>query len=261
VQRSSILAALLGACAGAAALAGCPSTTNPAILPITAVDIDIVDLLNNANLGCGAGTYDVYGYAAVVTLEDPDAGDLESADAGVAGAGCSASATGSISTGFAACYTPAVFSNLPLLPDGGALPDGGSAIYKVQIFFYNLATYNAANDMNDEKNAIAAALRVDAGGDVMTLCELPYTWTTTCIANEQGNIAVNAACNLLVQGTDPPDAGAAAPEPDARANDATEEVTDDATEENAPDADLDAPPDAPLDGDTDAGSASDATGG
>jgi hypothetical protein len=233
VRRFFILGAFLtGACAGAVALAGCPNNTNPAILPITTVDVDIADILSGANLGCGEGVNDVFEYAAVVSLDDADAGDAGS------DGDCTPNATGSISGGYAACFSQLVFSNLPVSADGGALPDGGSVVYDVKLFLYNSETYNKIGGAS----ALKAASLFDPGRDGgVTLCDLPSTWKTTCTANEQNDIAVNAACFKVE------DAGSGHDATDAKA---------DATDENPLDAPVDAPPD-----DAEAGETEGAAGG
>ncbi len=251
MRRSWFLASssIAVACAFAATLASCSGNSNPAILPITTVDIDIADLLNGANLGCGGNKndpYDVVQYATVLGLVDPDAGNTGSG-------GCPPFATNTVFAGASACFAHAVFSNLPALPNGSALPDGGSVTYAVNVYFYNNKTYDKVQDR------VQAATSASGDSDASTLCNIPSTWMTTCTAVEQGNIAVNASCGPIVQGADAPDAGgdAMAQKPEAS--------TKDATKEDAPDVGSDAPVDgagdAPIDGDTDAGVPSEASTG
>jgi hypothetical protein len=247
---------LKGACTGAAALAGCPNNTNPAILPITTVDVDIADILSGANLGCGEGPNEILEYAAIVSLDNADAGD-----AGEPGgdADCTPNASGSVSGGVAACYAQLVFSNLPVSEDGGALPDGGSVNYKVRLFLYDNQTLKSAGG----PGAIQAATLYNPnrkGG--ATLCDLPATWTANCTANEQNDIVVNAACPFRLTPGRPTDAGsedAADAQADAPSEDAPSEdaPAGDATDENTVDAPADAPP---ADG-GDAGAPTDATRG
>jgi hypothetical protein len=259
VRRTIILGAFLtGACAGAAALAGCPDNTNPAILPITTVDVDIADILKGANLVCGTGDDDVFKYATVVTLVGSEAGapDAEESDADIRAA-CTPNLTGAVSAGVSACFYPAVFSNLPLLADGGVLPDGGSVIYAVQVFLYNQKTYCSLQadptcPAKDQKDKILSAISVEGNGT--TLCDLPYSWKATCIANEQNDIAVNAACTQI-------EAGIGAPVADAGAEDGGTAAQADAGAADAADENsLDATGDATGD-EADAGAPADATGG
>ncbi len=166
---------------------GCSGASSPAITPITAIDIDIADLLNSANLGCGEGAYDVYEYGVLVTLEYPGGGVVDTS--------CVSEATGVVAAGAFKCYANAVFGNLPSLPDGGALPDGGSASFRVQVFLYNYDTF----ERNGGMGPITAAVAYDAGtADTLCSPKLSPTWIATCTANEQGNIEVNAKCGPIL---------------------------------------------------------------
>jgi hypothetical protein len=196
--------------------------------------------LNAANLGCGEGPDDVYEYAAVVSLESPSGG--------VANTGCAAVPNGVVAAGVFNCYTNAVFGNLPSLSDGGALPDGGTANFKVRVFLYNYDTFRDLtfkNSMGMELRgaaALTAAVTTSDLPDADTLCgpKLRPTWQTSCTASEQGNIAVNALCGSLVPGDAGADAGATDSGGDARVKDSGKE--------GAPDAGHDATLDAPTDG-------------
>lgn len=236
---------LVAVASASSILQGCSTSNSPPITPYTAVGVDIATLLNSANLGCGEGTYDVYWYGVVATLEYeggiPPAGWVENASGG-----CLPNAIGTTSAGLYNCFANGILANLPSLPDGGALPDGGSAFFHVQIFFYNYATYQP------EMDGLTAAVTeyLDAGANAPvppSLCSksLPYTWTATCTATEQGNILVNAACpSGIVPGPDAPhpDAGVEDAATDARRDahpeDAAEEMASDATP-STPEASLD----------------------
>jgi hypothetical protein len=254
VRRSFILGtSFVIALAGTTAVVNCTNNQNPAILPITAVDIDISDLLSSANLGCGEGDFDVFEYATVVGLKDLDGGD----PTGEGSSSCPADTikAAPVFSGSSPCFANAVFSNLPGLPDGGALPDGGSVIYSVNVYFYNHKTFEKVKGkIAEATNPDAGETNPDGGENVTTsLCDIPATWMATCTADEQSNIPVNASCGRIGAAADAPvpdsGAGAADAKPDAR--------TKDATGENA----LDAPMDAPLDDDADAGAIDDATTG
>ncbi len=194
--------------AGLCALAsGCPATTNPAVLPITAVDTDIQQLLDQANLGCGTGPNQVYKYAVVLKYAAP--GEPVTAN------DCPFPST-DIAGGVYDCFAQGVFANLPLqdggLLEGGVFPDGGSQNYSLWVYFYDYATY-CEIEKDCEKGGdkgipgpIEEAVRPGAeAGSATPICKLkPFAnWTTTCSANEQDNIVVNAACEPISLGSGP----------------------------------------------------------
>jgi hypothetical protein len=169
---------------GAAMVAGCPDTTNFAVLPITTIQIPIGDLLNGVNLECGgpdAGPDEVYKYAAVV--------HFDGSDKIISPTDCSLPILAGLVSD---CYVPGTLSYLPLPNDAGAVPDGGSFTYSVQIYFFNADTWAKLD--NGEK--IEAAVKPNA---TSTICQLPYpyTWMTTCTATEQANVASSAACERV----------------------------------------------------------------
>jgi hypothetical protein len=175
--------------AGLCILAGCPNT-NTGILPSTGVDIPIGDLLMGADLTCNdEGTGDVFIYAAIVNYADftkyPPKGLVPVNHCGF----------DNLAGGVFQCYTAGAFGNLPL-QDGGALPDGGTETYSVQIYFFSAAVYNGDYMGKPVAEQVANALRPlsDGGGNGLALCDLPWTWATTCTAIEEDNIVVNTSC-------------------------------------------------------------------
>jgi hypothetical protein len=244
-----IVQALLFACAGFAWLAGCPASTLLGIAPITGIDIPIATLLQDSSLGCGTGADDVFMYAVVVaypvtpTPVAPPYDQCPNAPGGsdkfIAGA-------------VFPCFATATFGNLPeqeagaLTDSGGALPDGGTVDISVWVAFYNQETF--------KKNEAAIYSAVDPEAGVAgALCQLPATWTTTCIATETDNLDVNAACpSGLTLGTSPPppDAASDSGPADAPAEDSALDAGSDAPESDAApegghDGATDAPSDAP----------------
>jgi len=148
VQRSAWLGTLtLLLCAGAAASAGCPNTSNTGLLPITAVNIDLAQLLDGANLTCGLGPGQVYQYAAIVNYQPTKAtnggGQPDPFDCGA----FPFSPPALLAGGAYPCFTTAPFANLPLPNDAGALPDGGSIGFTVQVYFFSNAAFLAHPDL------------------------------------------------------------------------------------------------------------------
>jgi hypothetical protein len=247
VRRFFFLAqALLFACAGFAWLAGCPATTLLGIAPITGIDIPISTLLQDSSLGCGTSPDDVYKYAVVVAypttptpvapLYDQCPNAPSGPDRFIAGAVFD-------------CFATATFGNLleqdasALTDSGGALPDGGTVDIAVWVAFYNYDTY--MKHVGD----IESAINPEAGKPG-ALCEVAATWTTTCIATEEDNLDVNAACPAgLVLGSSPPpgDAGSDGGPGDATSDSAPEASPDGPESDAAPEAGHDGATDAPAD--------------
>jgi hypothetical protein len=203
---------------------GCPATTNTGVLPITALEIDISDILSGADLGCGKGPNDVYKYAAIVQ-QDPNGNKMRVGDCELE----------PLAGGTFDCFNKAVFGNLPLPYDGGALPDGGSATYSVQIYFFNYETWQRVGPA--KINQAVSPLN----GFGTPICGLDYNWATTCIGTETDMIAVNAACIPVTLGPAGLDAGH---------HDAGKKHDGGADARRQPDALPDAPQDATLGGDT-----------
>jgi hypothetical protein len=197
-------------CAGAAASAGCPSTSNTGLLPITAVNIDLAQLLDGANLTCGLGPGQVYQYAAIVNYQPTKAtnvgGQPNPFDCGtyafvppqepppprLAGGGYPGVTTGP-------------FANLPLRNDAGALPDGGSIAFTIQVYFFTNAAFLAdagpdASLAGQIANYVTPGIPPGATAPLTAdnacggLGKLPFSYATTCTAIEEDNIVVNAAC-------------------------------------------------------------------
>jgi hypothetical protein len=220
---------VLALVAALAILVGCPEL-NTGVLPYTGVDVDIGDLLSGANLSCGTGACDVYEYAGMVkdaNFDLFDAGYVPINDCqfltpdarsgrGVAG-------------GVFPCYGLGTFGNLTL-PDGGFIPDAGSFTYSVLVYFFNYSTWTKYKDQI--QSAVQLYQKNPPGAAV---CDLPWSYATTCTAIEVDNIIVNATCQNLVQN----------PLFDCSVSDASRDGTVDGTLGDAP---HDAPHDAPTDG-------------
>jgi hypothetical protein len=223
--------------------AGCPAVSNTAVLPITGITIDIQDLLAGANLNCGTGPGDVYEYAAIVDFNStgvPPPIDKcgEVAEGKVFSPGTT------VAGGVFQCFSQGTLGNLPF-PDGGFLPDGGSQLYQVQIYFF---TQEAA--VRYETKIQAA---VQPGIPITPICQIPtkahpaWSWATTCTAIETDNIIVHPACEPIVLPA-LTDSGS----PDAAmdvSSDVHADAPPDATDAtDATDAEgLDAPTDSPTD--------------
>jgi hypothetical protein len=214
--------------AAVAIMAGCP-TTNTGILPSTGVDIDIGDLLMQGNLTCGnEGGADVYKYAGIVSFAD-----FGKYPKGVVP--LDMCTFPNVAGGIFDCFSAGAFGNLPL-QGGGALPDGGTETYSVQIFFFTPEVYNRPGMAND----IACAVTVSPSGNgncAKNLCHLDWEWATTCTAIEEDNVVVNASCSNLVR--NPRNSAA----PDAKGDSPAKDAPGD-----SPETSSDAPTDAPADG-------------
>jgi hypothetical protein len=172
---------------GVVASAGCPDDTNTGYLPVTAIQVDITDLLNGANLTCGTGPGDVAMYAAVVNFQSSD-----TQPSGTPTQACTSppGAPLILAGGLYPCYAAGPIANLPLPNDGGALPDGGHVDYAVQILMFTQAEF-AAHQKEIEKAIAPGTKEISGDGGV---CSLPFSWAATCTATEQNNIEVNTAC-------------------------------------------------------------------
>jgi hypothetical protein len=169
------------------ASAGCPDDTDTGYLPVTAIQVDIADLLNGANLTCGIGPGDVAMYAAIVNFQTSD--PLRS-DAQAEACTYPSGAPPILAGGVYPCYASGPFANLPLPNDGGALPDGSHVDYTVQILFFTQAQFAA--HQKEIESAIAPGTK-EVSGD-RGVCSLPFSWAASCTATEQNNIEVNTAC-------------------------------------------------------------------
>jgi hypothetical protein len=199
VQRSAWLGTLtLLLCAGAAASAGCPNTSNTGLLPTTAVDIDFAQLLDGENLTCGPGPGDVVYYAAIVNYQpSKTTNGSDQPDPFDCGAYPFTLPT-LLAGGGGYCYAPGTFANLPLPNDAGALPDGGSIGITVQVYFFSNAALAANPDLPGRiTSAVTPANGLTAGNACNALGGLPFSYATTCTAIEEDNIVVNAACDPL----------------------------------------------------------------
>jgi len=225
------------------ASAGCPATSNTGILPITGVDIDIADLLTGANLACGTGPGEVYKYATIANYAPPDS-DGSAPPIGTCG-------LANLAGGVYDCFSLGTFGNLPL-QDGGVVPDGGSVLYTVQIYFFTYDAFIANAD------AIATAVNPATTSDATRICNLPYSWATSCTAIEEDDIIVNAACRPIVAAAPSKDSGKGDATKDAKPKDVASDTPSEATGETGTDAGTDGT--AP-DGPADAAGASDAPAG
>jgi len=199
VQRSAWLGTLtLLLCAGAAASAGCPSTSNTGLLPITSVNIDLAQLLDGANLTCGLGPGQVYQYAAIVNYQPTKTtnggGQPDPFDCGA----FPFSPPALLAGGAYPCFTTGPFANLPLPNDAGALPDGGSIGFTVQVYFFSNAAFLADPDLPRRiASAVTPATGMTAENACNALAGLPFSYATSCTAIEEDNIVVNAACGAV----------------------------------------------------------------
>jgi hypothetical protein len=190
-------------CAGAAASAGCPNTSNTGLLPITAVNIDLAQLLDGENLTCGPGPGDVVYYAAIVNYQPSKttngSGQPDPFDCGAYPFNPPGTPPAILLAGGAGyCYAAGTFANLPLPNDAGALPDGGSIGFTVQVYFFSNAALAANPDLPARiTNAVTPANGLTAGNACNALGGLPFSYATTCTAIEEDNIIVNAACGAV----------------------------------------------------------------
>jgi hypothetical protein len=85
------------------------------------------------------------------------------------------------------CFADGVFASLPASPTG-------NLDFTVQILAYSFADYNPGIEA--------------AADDPAALASSPATWTTSCTATQQPNVAVLAVCGPLTSAGPPaPDAG------------------------------------------------------
>ncbi len=117
-----------------------------------------------SGLGCGTGAGQVFKYVAAVASDD-------------------APTAYAFANAFD-CFADGVFSNVPL-------PETGNPSFTVRIFALNKAAYTAQSAAVDsaDPNKVGA---------------LEPTWTTTCHATQQANIAVLAVCDHLQAVAPPP---------------------------------------------------------
>jgi len=217
VNRRRALVALgsLGggaACAAAAlALAGCPNTASTSIYtPPTGIQIDSQQLV--AGVGCGPGPGQVYAYAAIVGPPEPDGGDGTSGTA--------------ITSGVFACFSDALFTNLPS-------PDGGPDDFGLNIFAYDRASFPAELAGCENVPLTMACPGDDAS--VVGRYKAQATWKTYCRATQYQGVPQIAQCTPLesTDGGAENDAGDATSPGDtgAEAADAPGEVADAPTAE------------------------------
>jgi hypothetical protein len=89
------------------------------------------------------------------------------------------------------------FANLPLPNDAGALPDGGSVAFTLQVYFFTNAAFSADPNLSTDIASAVAPDGVTAGKACNALGKLQFSYATTCTAIEEDNIVVNAACNPI----------------------------------------------------------------
>lgn len=180
IARTSSLSALLAASAAlaaAAAAAACGATaTATGVTPITGIVIRSESLVRG--FGCGTAPHQVRKYVAAVASDDAKSAYLY----------------GNVFD----CFADGVFSTIPL-------PVSGNPSFTVLILALNADDYAAQRANVD---AIVGAPQGDPTNPVPVGRVTP-TWSTTCHATQQANIAVLAVCDPLASpGAGAGDAGA-----------------------------------------------------
>jgi hypothetical protein len=159
-------------------------------LPYTAVGIDIAQLLDGNNLTCGTSPGDISTYAAIVNFYEPPAPLPDAFHCG----NYTFEARALLAGGSYPCYAQGTFANLPL-PGGGALPDGGSADFTVQIYFFTNAAFEADPGLAESiRNASTPGPRMTAEEACIQFSQLPFAYAATCQGTESDNVIANASC-------------------------------------------------------------------
>jgi hypothetical protein len=219
-------------------LAACTDT--PAVVgvtPITGVIIRSDSLVRG--LGCGTAPGQVYRYVAAIASDDnvPDGG----------------TPTVYLTANVFDCFADGVFQTIPL-------PDTGDPSFTVAIAALDKDAYDAQHPAIDP---IAAAGLVPAPADgipASMIAAVMPTWTTTCRATQQQNVAVLAVCDALhsptiVADAATNDAAADASDAGADAADGGHDATIDANADGAADGASDAATEAASDANADAADA------
>jgi len=184
VRAAIIVSAAACTSLAALAIAACSSTApTVGVTPITGIIIRSDALV--AGLGCGTASGQVYRYVATVASNDDVVNGVP---------------TKYINASVFECYADGVFQTIPL-------PASGNPAFTVGIAAFNKAAYDAQRATLDVISA--AAIDPTQAVPAAAIGQLSPTWTTTCHATQQANVAVLAVCNALAASASPPsDAGA-----------------------------------------------------
>jgi hypothetical protein len=152
----------------------CSGTTSTTPNPVTGVVVRAETVTTGR--GCGTGATQVFKYAVVVfgfTAGDPDAG---------------ASYSAPITANVFDCFTDGAFFNLA--------PTNGSATYRLEVYIYNEATYDAASNPAGGNKIDQAASVLDTNA----LRTTTPTWTTECRVSQLQNVEAPALCDPVTAG-------------------------------------------------------------
>jgi hypothetical protein len=165
---------------GAAGAVACSTSSSTGLAPTTGILIRAETLTSGR--GCGSDPTQLFKYVVVVYKYS---GGGEPADR--------ASYRTPVTTNAFDCYTDGAFISLPAV--------GGNSSYRLEVFAYNRAAYEAARETIDFARSVGR--RQDEGplnqyrSDLQTTTP---TWTTECTATQQVDVQALASCDPLSAG-------------------------------------------------------------
>jgi hypothetical protein len=170
-----LVVAIAGCVAVTSSFVACDDATN---LDVSASNVTSLVVLSESithGLGCGEGASQIYKYAVVVASREEQPRNLAS--------------------GIYDCFADATITNL-------GTPEGASLDFRVEIYAFNKAAYDAQFEGKTHSTLSGELLAVE------NVRKLNPTWSTQCVANEQASGRILAVCNSLYLGRGALDGGA-----------------------------------------------------